>query len=81
MNPDAFPTKDQLEQATAYIRERTLHTPTLGLILGSGLSPLAQEIAKPDIIPYAEIPHFPASTVKGHSGQLVVGLLAGRGWR
>jgi purine-nucleoside phosphorylase len=78
MSTDAFPTKDQLAQATAYIRERTLHTPKIGLILGSGLSPLAQEIKEPDIIPYAEIPHFPASTVKGHSGQLVIGLLAGQ---
>jgi purine-nucleoside phosphorylase len=77
MDMSVFPTKGQLEEAASYIRDRSRYQPTLGLILGSGLSPLAQEIKEPDIIPYGEIPHFPASTVQGHSGQLVIGQLGG----
>jgi purine-nucleoside phosphorylase len=64
-------------EAADLIRSRTRHQPQVGLILGSGLSGLADQIAGADIIPYAEIPHFPASTVAGHAGRLVIGELAG----
>lgn len=77
MNTDVFPTKRQLEEATTYVRQQTRYRPAVGLILGSGLSSLAQEIQDADVIPYANIPHFPTSTVKGHSGKLIVGTLAG----
>jgi purine-nucleoside phosphorylase len=77
MNMETFPTKDQLEEATAYIQNRTSCQPAVGLVLGSGLSPLAEDISDPDHIPYADIPHFASSTVKGHSGRLVLGRLAG----
>jgi len=63
--------------AVAMLRSRTRHRPRVGLILGSGLSGLAEQIAHADIIPYAEIPHFPVSTVAGHAGRLVIGELAG----
>jgi purine-nucleoside phosphorylase len=63
--------------SAAYIREHTKHRPTVGLILGSGLSGLAQQIEEPDILEYAKIPHFPISTVAGHAGRLVIGKLAG----
>jgi purine-nucleoside phosphorylase len=46
-------------------------------VLGSGLGAVADVIPNPTIIPYAEIPHFPQSTVKGHSGRIVAGLLTG----
>ena len=75
MDMNVFPTKSQLEEAASHIRDRSQYQPALGLILGSGLSPLAREIKEPDIIPYGEIPHFPASTVQGHSGRLVIGQL------
>lgn len=65
------------DEAAAAIRARTPHTPTIGLILGSGLSALADQVADPTVIPYAEIPHFPISTVSGHAGRLVIGELAG----
>lgn len=65
------------DEAAAFIRSRTHHAPTVGLILGSGLSGLAEQIAAADVIPYAEIPHFPVSTVAGHAGRLVIGELAG----
>ncbi|MBN1640057.1 MAG: purine-nucleoside phosphorylase [Anaerolineae bacterium] len=77
MNADAFPTRQQVEDAAAYVRARAPQQPTVGLILGSGLSPLAEQVQDRIAIPYAEIPHFPVSTVEGHSGQLISGLLAG----
>ena len=67
----------QYDEAADFIRSRTGHAPTIGLILGSGLSGLAEQIAGADVIPYAEIPHFPVSTVAGHAGRLVIGELAG----
>ena len=73
---DTF-TLAQYDEAADFIRSRTGHTPTVGLILGSGLSGLAEQIAGADMIPYAEIPHFPVSTVAGHAGRLVIGELAG----
>lgn len=53
-------------------------TPRAGLILGSGLGDLAEEIENPVRIPYSEIPHFPVSTVPGHAGRLVIGTLMGQ---
>ena len=63
--------------AVAQIRARTSIFPTLGIILGSGLGAFAGHVDDPVIIPYAHIPHFPQSTVEGHSGQLVLGRIAG----
>ncbi|MBM3302500.1 MAG: purine-nucleoside phosphorylase, partial [Deltaproteobacteria bacterium] len=51
----------KLEKAAAYIRARSFHRPAVGVVLGSGLNPLAEEIAQADVIPYEEIPHFPAA--------------------
>jgi purine-nucleoside phosphorylase len=52
-------------------------SPTLGIILGSGLGNFASQVENAVTIPYAEIPHFPQSTVQGHSGKLVIGQIAG----
>ena len=52
--------------------------PTLGLILGSGLGVLGDQIEGADFVPYAEIPGFPVSTVEGHAGRLVFGELEGK---
>ena len=65
------------DEAADYLRARTHHRPTIGLILGSGLSGLAARIEDATAIPYADIPHFPVSTVAGHAGRLVIGTLAG----
>lgn len=54
------------------------HTPEIGLILGSGLGVLAEEIENPIKVAYNEIPNFPVSTVAGHAGQLVFGTLEGK---
>ncbi|MBI4771323.1 MAG: purine-nucleoside phosphorylase, partial [Chloroflexi bacterium] len=52
--------------------------PTVGLVLGSGLGPLADAVEDPLVIPVETIPHWPASTVAGHSGRLLIGALDGR---
>lgn len=66
------------QQAADTIGGKTQHQPAIGLILGSGLSPLADEVEQADHIPYADIPHFPVSGVVGHAGKLVIGQLAGK---
>jgi len=63
--------------AADYIRSLTPLAPRLGIILGSGLGNFAAQVEDPTAIPYAEIPHFPQSTVEGHSGRLVLGHIAG----
>jgi len=67
----------QIEEAAAVIRSRWSGTPKAGLILGTGLGGLAEQICNKTIIPYTEIPHFPMSTVQSHAGQLVCGELSG----
>ncbi|HNP71888.1 MAG TPA: purine-nucleoside phosphorylase [Kouleothrix sp.] len=68
----------QIETARAAIAGRTSITPRVGMILGSGLGGLADEIENATVIPYAEIPGFPRSTVHGHRGELAIGQLAGQ---
>ena len=76
MSNDVFPTRSQLQEAVAAIRGRAALTPRVGLILGSGLGVLAEQVQNAVAIPYRGIPHFRASTVQGHSGRLVLGTLA-----
>ena len=71
---------DQVSEAAAFLRHRlapqtSAAGPKIGIVLGSGLGAAADAIHNPVIIPYAEIPHFPQSTVQGHSGRIVAGLL------
>ena len=73
-----FLTREQFEEAAAAVRARTRHQPAIGLVLGSGLGGLAEAVADPDVIPSAEIPHWPQSTVEGHLGRLVIGRLEGQ---
>jgi len=65
----------EMDAAADVVRSRTKWKPRIGLILGSGLGGLSDEIEQPDIIPYSDIPDFPTSTVKGHTGRLVIGRL------
>lgn len=62
-------------EATQFIEQKINLPPEIGLVLGSGLGVLAEEVAEKVTIPYERIPHFPVSTVEGHAGQLVVGTL------
>ena len=66
------------KQSAEYIQSKLKVTPEIGLILGSGLGILAEEIEDAVAIPYSEIPNFPVSTVHGHAGQLVIGQLSGK---
>jgi purine-nucleoside phosphorylase len=73
-----FFSQSDFEASAATIQRRTEVRPRVGLILGSGLSTLADAVEDGVVIPYGEIPHFPVSTVEGHVGRLVVGRLEGQ---
>jgi purine-nucleoside phosphorylase len=64
-------------EAVDFIRTLTPITPRIGIILGSGLGAFAAQVESPVTIPYATIPHFPQSTVEGHSGNLILGEIKG----
>lgn len=68
----------RMTAAAEAVRSRTKLVPRIGLILGSGLGDLADQVTDAVHIPYGEIPHFPVSTVAGHAGELVLGTLAGQ---
>lgn len=76
MAHDIF-TRSHYREAADAIRARTMYRPKVGLILGSGLNALADEVLAADRTPYSEIPHFPRPSVGGHVGQLVIGELEG----
>ena len=69
---------DTIKEATTFIKKQTNFQPEIGLILGSGLGSLADEIENPVKISFADVPHFKTSTVKGHEGQWVLGDLEGK---
>jgi purine-nucleoside phosphorylase len=68
----------QIEQARAMVAAEGGVAPRVALILGSGLGALADELEDTVVIPYAQIPGFPVSTVHGHRGELAIGRLAGQ---
>lgn len=68
-----------MTEATAFLRSRLQgRLPEIGIILGSGLGGLADEIQDPIVIPYTTVPGFPAATAIGHKGNFISGLLGGR---
>jgi purine-nucleoside phosphorylase len=69
---------DHVREATRVVRSHWVGVPRVGVVLGTGLGGLAEEIQAEARIPYPEIPHFPRSTVESHRGQLVCGTLAGQ---
>lgn len=73
-----FITYTEIDRLTELVKSKTKHSPKIGMILGSGLGSLANEIEDADVIPYPELPGWPVSTVIGHSGQLVIGKLEGK---
>jgi len=66
---------ENVNESADYILKRTKHRPKIGIICGSGLGGLAELVQDADTFDYAEIPSFPVSTVAGHKGRLLVGLL------
>ena len=82
MNPATpIPPSDQparLDALEAAVRARTDLVPELGIVLGSGLGGLADDLEDPVAIPFADLPGWPAATAPGHVGRLLLGRLAGR---
>ena len=70
--------RDQLHETVAVIRKKTHSQPKIGIILGTGLGALADEIEKEIIFSYSDIPHFPLSTVEFHAGNLIFGKINGK---
>ncbi|KAA3622535.1 MAG: purine-nucleoside phosphorylase, partial [Bacteroidetes bacterium] len=68
---------DKIQEALSFIKTQTSFQPQFGIILGTGLGDLADEIEEVISIDYADIPHFPVSTVESHAGKLVFGHLDG----
>jgi purine-nucleoside phosphorylase len=68
----------QIDEAVSYIRKYTKMRPTIGIILGTGLGGLVNEVKNKIVLNYEDIPHFPVSTVESHSGKLIFGKLNGR---
>ena len=69
---------NQLAETKAFIQSKVQSEASVGIILGSGLGNLANMIKAEIAIPYSEIPHFPVSTVEGHTGKLIMGELSGK---
>ena len=63
----------RIQNAVDYIRSRTAAAPTIGLILGSGLGDFADTLESRQVVPFTDIPDFPAATVPGHTGAFVFG--------
>ena len=69
---------EQAEEAAEFLHEQLGGlAPRIGIVLGSGLGAVAEAVTSPVFVPYGDIPHFPQSTVEGHSGRIVAGLLGG----
>jgi purine-nucleoside phosphorylase len=69
---------EKIKETALYLKNRTGASPSVGIILGTGLGALVNEIEAEHVVPYEEIPNFPVSTVEGHSGKLIFGKLGGR---
>src|SRR5262245_39800319 len=69
---------DQINEAAAAIRTKWTGAPSVGIILGTGLGNLVQDIKAEAVFPYESIPHMPRSTAPSHKGQLVCGQFAGK---
>jgi purine-nucleoside phosphorylase len=70
--------QQQIQESADYIRQFAVQAPETGIILGSGLGNLINDISDRKEIPYGDIPHFPVSTVEGHHGKLILGTIMGR---
>lgn len=75
---EKFITYEQICMTADYIQQKIAIKPQVAVILGSGLGSFAEMVEQPVIIPFAEIPAWPISSVVGHSGRLLIGQLEGR---
>jgi purine nucleoside phosphorylase I, inosine and guanosine-specific len=69
---------EKINQTADYLRSKVADMPEIAIILGTGLGSLVDHITDKLYIPYKEIPNFPVSTVEGHSGNLIFGMLGGK---
>lgn len=69
---------DQLSETTSYIQQQYKTSPSVGIVLGSGLGNFTSELTVEKEIAYSDIPNFPVSTVEGHSGKLIFGQMGGK---
>jgi len=70
--------KQQLQETLSYLQSKGITAPQVGIVLGTGLGKLIQELTIICEVSYAEIPHFPTATVESHAGKLVYGILSGK---
>lgn len=77
MTADPKPFSERLDILEAHVRQRTGLVPRLGMVLGSGLGGLADEIEAEAVFPFADMPGWPAPSAPGHSGRLLLGTLRG----
>ena len=70
--------KEHVKESVDYLKEKGFHQPVIGIILGTGLGKLVQEIGNPIVAHYHNIPFFPLATVEFHSGKLIYGTLEGK---
>ena len=70
--------REQIDETRQFIADQVAFSGNIGIILGTGLGGLAEDIDTEKIIPYDQIPHFPVSTVEFHAGKLIFGTLAGK---
>jgi purine-nucleoside phosphorylase len=69
---------EKVKETVAFLQEKVEFRPEIGIILGTGLGGLVNEIEIKHSIPYQSIPHFALSTVEGHPGKLIFGMLGGK---
>ncbi|MDG1422350.1 MAG: purine-nucleoside phosphorylase, partial [Flavobacteriaceae bacterium] len=70
--------KQQLNETIDFLKLKGFQNPEIGIVLGTGLGQLINEIVMEQEIAYADIPHFPKATVEFHSGKLIYGILSGK---
>ena len=75
---ELIPTREHFNEAVAVIRQASELVPRVALVLGSGLSAVADAVTQPVRIKFGDIPHFPVSSIEGHQGHLVLGELEGQ---
>ena len=69
----------KFQETIKYVSEKAKNLPSIAVVLGSGLGDFAQLLKDPIVIPTAEIPHYPISTVQGHAGRIILGTLENKG--
>ncbi len=69
---------EKMKETVAFLRSKGVKNPEVGIILGTGLGSLANDVKVERSVNYKDIPHFPVSTVESHSGKLIYGMLGGK---